>query len=99
MKSRLALIAVAHIYEGPWARVDGEVDHATFDVRGLGEGDRVSVVLARNGSSQLIELRAGSNPVRLKGWERYRVDKIANGSVASPTTVEVFFGCQSLQPT
>lgn len=89
-RSRLALVAVTGVFDGPWAYIDG-ITRATFFVRSLGDGDGVRVDYVERESSTLqhLLLNAGPNTVVMDSWLRYRVSKY-QADTGEPTTVEIF---------
>jgi hypothetical protein len=77
-------------HESPWFRARGSESCAK--VHGLGEGDRVSLVIDTGKLNQhsVILLEAGPNSIQISGM-RFKLCKQSGGvRPPVPTTVEIF---------
>lgn len=87
MKRRLVLAACKDTHRTNWMRATG-TEHAVW-VSGLGDGDVVELVLAReSGELTAVTLSDGSQPMPEGNWLRYMVAKVSR-EPSLPTTVEI----------
>lgn len=84
---RLAMLGVMDSHQTPLTRVSGL--ERSVEVRGLGEGDVVEMVVQRRqGESLTIRLAEGSTSLTPTEWVSYSMRKVA-GPEPLPTTIEV----------
>lgn len=89
MIPRLALVGCKGPTEGPWTRARGY--ETGVRVTGLGEGERIKMILDFGGHSTIQELELDGTYPLPKRWVRARFHKLTDKD-CHPTNVELING-------